>query len=59
MVQAFDLPMTQLQLANAIGVTSVHVNRVLRSAAILTLANYRVEIVDWEAFARTGSTLVR
>ena len=61
-VRTFDLPMTQLQLANAIGVTSVHVNRVLRvlrTAAMLTIANNQVEIGDWEAFARVGSAVAR
>lgn len=58
----FDLPMTQLHLAKVIGITSVHVNRVLRAlrtASVLTMANNRVEVADWEAFARIGSTVVR
>ena len=60
--QTFDLPMTQLQLAKIIGITSVHINRVLRAlrtASVLTMANNEVEVVDWNAFARIGSMVVR
>lgn len=58
----FELPMTQHQLANAIGVTSVHVNRVLRTlrtAAVLRVANSQVEIMNRDEFTRIGSTLTR
>ena len=53
----YELPMTQEQLADATGLTSVHVNRVLKELQIqgLIRRNKRaVEIVDWDALAATG-----
>jgi len=46
----FDLPMTQEQLADATGITAVHVNRtlqLLRCDAGLTFKRPRVGIADW------------
>ena len=48
---SFDLPMTQEQLADAVGVTSVHVNRtlqLLRKDAGLTFKRPRVGVEDWK-----------
>jgi CRP-like cAMP-binding protein len=50
----FDLPMTQEQLADAVGVTPVHVNRtlqVLRKDAGLTFKRPRVGVEDWTHLA--------
>ena len=50
----FDLPMTQEQLADAVGVTAVHVNRtlqVLRKDAGLTFRRPRVGVEDWTHLA--------
>jgi len=46
---AFDLPLTQPDLAEACGLTGVHVNRTLRTLrerGLLTFRNGRVEILD-------------
>jgi CRP-like cAMP-binding protein len=45
------LPMTQPELADALGVTPVHVNRVLgdmREAGLITLRNRQLTVHDWE-----------
>ena len=49
----FGLPMTQIQLADATGLTPVHVNRILRGlrAQGLTLRYQTVNIADWKTFA--------
>ena len=55
--EVYELPMTQEQLADATGLTAVHVNRVLKDlqARGLIKRNKRaVEIVDWDALAATG-----
>ena len=51
---AFDLPMTQEQLADAVGITPVHVNRtlqLLRRNAGLTFKRPRVAVEDWDTLA--------
>jgi CRP-like cAMP-binding protein len=53
----YELPMTQEQLADALGLTPVHVNRVLKSleAGGLIERNKRfVRIPEWEALRRVG-----
>ena len=53
--QRFPFPLTQTQLANAIGITGVHANRVLstlRRDGVLTFAGGEVEVHDWAAFRR-------
>jgi CRP-like cAMP-binding protein len=48
---SYDLPLTQADLADATGLTSVHVNRMLRKLrddGILTFRSARVTIHDWE-----------
>jgi CRP-like cAMP-binding protein len=53
----YELPMTQEQIADALGLTAVHVNRTLKAldAAGLTKRNKRsVMIVDLEKLARVG-----
>jgi CRP-like cAMP-binding protein len=54
----YELPMTQDQLADATGLTSVHVNRTLRGLeadGLIERRNPRViEIGDWRKLAETG-----
>jgi CRP-like cAMP-binding protein len=49
----FALPLSQAQLADAVGMTSVHLNRTLRALADrgVTFARKRVRIEDWRATA--------
>ncbi|WP_182180577.1 Crp/Fnr family transcriptional regulator [Methylobacterium radiotolerans] len=45
-----DLPMTQPELADALGITSVHVNRTvrdLRAAGLIALRGRRLTVNDW------------
>lgn len=53
----FDLPMTQEQLADALSLTSVHVNRTLRYLAEegwITRTKRNLRIVDFRQLARVG-----
>ncbi|MCJ2057065.1 Crp/Fnr family transcriptional regulator [Methylobacterium sp. J-048] len=46
-----DLPMTQPELADALGITPVHVNRTIRDlkeAGLITLRSRRLMVNDWE-----------
>lgn len=46
-----ELPMTQVELADAVGTSTVHVNRVLqdlRAAKLITLKGQTLTILDWE-----------
>ncbi|WP_342106453.1 Crp/Fnr family transcriptional regulator [Methylobacterium sp. SI9] len=46
-----DLPMTQPELADALGITPVHVNRTIRdlkAAGLLTLRNRHLTVHDWD-----------
>lgn len=48
---AFDLPLTQAVLADALGLSTVHANRVLqelRGEKLIRSEGYRVKILDWE-----------
>jgi CRP-like cAMP-binding protein len=50
--RSFDLPLTQLDLGDATGLTAIHVNRMLRELReqkLLTFRGGRVQIHDWEA----------
>jgi CRP-like cAMP-binding protein len=49
----FTLPMTQTQLADVVGLTSVHLNRTLKALAPrgVTFARKTVKIEDWNALA--------
>jgi CRP-like cAMP-binding protein len=47
----FELPLTQAQLGDALGLTSVHVNRVtqsLKKLGVISAAGRTVEICDWK-----------
>jgi CRP-like cAMP-binding protein len=49
--ERFELPMTQEQIADATGLTSVHVNRMLHELArdgVIVRNKREVEITDWE-----------
>jgi CRP-like cAMP-binding protein len=51
----FDLPMTQEQIADATGMTPIHVNRMLaalRTEGVISSVNRRVEIKDWAQMQR-------
>lgn len=51
----YELPMTQEQLGDALGLTSVHVNRTLKALereGALTRRGRRVQFTDWERMRR-------
>lgn len=53
----FELPMTQEQLADALGLTSVHVNRMLKSLerdGFIDRSQRSVRIVDFQQLSRIG-----
>ena len=54
----YELPMTQDQLADATGLTSVHINRTLKGLEADGLIERRnpraIEIGDWKKLAKTG-----
>jgi CRP-like cAMP-binding protein len=52
-----DLPITQGEFADALGVTNVHVNRVLqqlRTDGLIELSGDRLNIPDWEKLKQVG-----
>ncbi len=54
---ACELPMTQSELADALGITTVHANRVLqkiRGDGLIALTGSRLEILDWEQMKQAG-----
>jgi len=54
---AFELPITQEQLADAVALTPVHVNRMLmklRQEGLITLTKRAISIVDWDALAKVA-----
>jgi CRP-like cAMP-binding protein len=53
----YELPLTQTDLAEMLGLTPVHVNRMLkrlRERGMLTFRKSVVEITDWEALVRAA-----
>jgi CRP-like cAMP-binding protein len=53
----YEVPMTQDQLADALGLTSVHVNRTLKALeadGLIDRTRRSVRIGDWKALARVG-----
>ena len=57
----FVLPMTQQQLGDHLGITTVHVNRVLkalREASIVSVRGHKVEVGDLDALVRLASPLL-
>ncbi|WP_342211340.1 helix-turn-helix domain-containing protein [Microvirga pakistanensis] len=54
---ACDLPITQREFADALGFTTVHVNRVLqqmRAEGLIELSGERLNIPDWEKLKEVG-----
>ena len=54
---AYRMPMTQEQLADATGLTSVHVNRMLRDLdddGLISRHQRHVTVADWRALAKAG-----
>ena len=52
-----DLPITQAEFADALGVTTVHVNRVLqqmRTEGLIELKGDRLNIPDWDKLKQAG-----
>jgi CRP-like cAMP-binding protein len=55
--QGFELPMTQEQLADAVGLTPVHVNRILKILVrdgLIERDRRSVRIADWEGLCAAG-----
>jgi CRP-like cAMP-binding protein len=53
--EEFELPMTQEQIADATGLTAVHVNRMLRALeedGAITRERRRIRIIDWPLMRR-------
>lgn len=54
---ACDLPITQSEFADALGVTNVHVNRVIqqmRADGLIELSGDRLNIPDWDRLKEVG-----
>jgi CRP/FNR family transcriptional regulator len=59
--QTYEMPMTQAQLADHLGITAVHVNRVLRSfreRSIVSVRDGKVTITDLAALSRHAAPLL-
>ena len=57
----FELPMTQQQLGDHLGITSVHVNRVLkgmRRGGIVDMHDHRITIINLDALVRIADPLM-
>jgi len=55
--EGFELPLTQLELGDALGLSTVHVNRSmqeLRKDGLIVSKSRFVSIPDWEALVRAG-----
>ena len=53
----YDLPLTQMDLAECLGITSVHVNRTLkelRETGLVEFRNGKVHILDWAGLQRAA-----
>jgi len=54
---SYDLPVTQTELADALGLTTVHVNPILqqlRHDGLITLRGGTVTMLDWDSLIRAG-----
>jgi CRP-like cAMP-binding protein len=54
---AFTLPVTQAELGDAFGLSTVHVNRVLqdlRRDGLITLRGVSLKVLDWEGLKKAG-----
>jgi CRP-like cAMP-binding protein len=57
----YDMPLTQAELADHLGITAVHVNRVLkefRNSAIATVRDGHVSILNLQALAQRAAPLL-
>ncbi len=55
--ESFPLPVTQQDLGDALGLSTVHVNRVLqqlRKARVVEVRSGRLTVLDWEKLAEIG-----
>jgi len=55
--RGFVMPITQVELADALGISSVHVNRVLqemRNQHLVAWKGSRIDIVDWDTLTRAA-----
>lgn len=55
--QGFVFPITQIELADALGISSVHVNRVLqemRDQELVVWKGARIDIVNWDGLSRAA-----
>jgi DNA-binding Lrp family transcriptional regulator len=53
----YDLPMTQEQIADALGLTGIHVNRTLKALAVeglIVRTRRSLRILDFDQLARVG-----
>jgi len=53
----YEMPMTQEQLSDAVGLTSVHVNRTLMGLGtdgVIRRTHRRIVVLDWQALTRVG-----
>lgn len=58
----YALPLSQAQIADAVGLTSVHVNRViqeLRATGMMTMQDHLIEILDWNEFTELAEFSLR
>jgi CRP-like cAMP-binding protein len=54
---AFNLPVTQAELGDALGISTVHVNRVLqelRGEKLISLSGSSLKVLDWEGLQKAG-----
>ena len=54
---ALTMPITQVEIADALGMSPVHMNRIvkeLRELRLVTIEGPRLEILDWDALERLG-----
>jgi CRP-like cAMP-binding protein len=54
---SFALPVTQAELSDALGITTVHVNRVLqelRGENLISLRGGALKVLDWAGLKSTG-----
>jgi CRP-like cAMP-binding protein len=52
-----DFPLTQTEIGDALGITTVHVNRMLkeiREAGLATLSDRVLKVLDWEGLKEAG-----
>lgn len=52
---SFHLPLSQAELADVLGISTVHMNRMmsaLRKIGVITWANHIITILDWEKLQR-------